>query len=359
MTGKKENFNIFKMLDIEKKENYHSQFIISVINSSDDAMKLFLKMLKGVVNGEAVIDESVKYKVIPEKTLKGTTNEIESDKKNGRVDIFLSDTYGKEKGDKNRILIENKIYAGEQKGQIKRYYKQYWEDKKTGYKGALFYLTLEKKPATDYSAVDLGGGSHYFLLGYEEDIAKWLKDVLSALAIDKSNIRLMLYIQDYLEIINNLTNEIREFNRKYKIDEPVNSLQEKIFLELKFWNYLEKALQQNKNIDILHNDRKYNYDKILQNHKGLGIKKKTFNYGIIFEDKSGNHFRIGVEVDKIKDQFKLFISKGKFDNSKWEGDPIPLDNCNTNELKKRSNMEKIADEILKKLNQKYDLRIKI
>lgn len=371
MKGIKQNLNIFRMLKVKTKENIHSQFIISVINSCDKAKILFLEMLKDIVKENANIVVNANFKVVSEKTLKGTIDEFESDKKNGRVDIFLSDKYEKtdkyekSEGDKNRILIENKIYAGEQKEQINKYYNQYWKDKNKGYKGALFYLTLEKKAATKYSAGDLESGKHYFLLSYNEHIIPWLKEILNP----KNEVgeKLSFYIKDYIEILKELTtlSEMIETgcnSKDKKFIKEYNS-----YLELRFWNYIEEILIRNNYFLYNYKNRKYNYDKILQNHKGLAIKKKTFNYGIIFKnegksdvqenEESDPHFRISVEVDKNSGkQYSLFISKGKFTDSKWEGELTGLE-YKTNEFGTRSNMEKIADKILKKLNQKYDLNI--
>ena len=242
MSEEKESHNIFKMLNIETKDNYHSQFIISVINSSKDAKKFFLEMLQEVVkkNPEITINEDANFRIVPEKTLSKSDKNKKQDSKRSRVDIFFSDYHGENSKGNNRILIENKIYAREQKGQIERYYNHYWGIKaKEEYFGALFYLTLHKKGATKYSADGLVPNEHYFLLGYKEDIIPWLKK-LKKYPLSEN---LTLYINDYISIVEELTYLSTMIENEFKNDKNTFNIKKEVFdsyLELCFWNFIDE-----------------------------------------------------------------------------------------------------------------------
>ncbi|MEI8087127.1 MAG: PD-(D/E)XK nuclease family protein [Paludibacter sp.] len=344
--------NIFKILKLETKENYHSKFIVEVINANTANKDLFVKMLEEVIksqNGgsDFKFDSDVsKLKFETEKTLPRDPN--------SRVDIYASD-YKKDKG-KTRIIIENKIYAGDQKEQLLRYY-DYLNPEKNDFHRVLFYLTIEKRKASNHSIFDsenkykslnaqdrniLEKGKDYFLLSFKEDIIPWLFSVKKNKdTTDKLNV----YINDYLFVIDELTKyeEMLETgfrgsdNYRYKY----NAL-----LELRFWQEIESKLEGKFSIDYQH--RYYNYNKILKVHKPNPRGKMPQEYGLILNPNSESNenasIRIGVHVDKNK-RHCLFVSNGSFDNNKWEGKKTPL-NIKTNELIKLSQMKKIVQVLI-------------
>lgn len=346
--------NIFKILKIETKENYHSKFIVEVINTSVTNKDLFVKMLTKTIKSQnggsdfKFVTDLLKLKFKTEKTLPNDPN--------SRVDIFASD-YQDESNGKTRIIIENKIYAGDQKEQLLRYY-DYLKLKDKNYNGALFYLTIEKKQASNYSTFDkdnkyqslkeqnrnmLNKGKDYFLLGFKEDIIPWLYDVKK----DKDTTEnLKVYIGDYINVIDELTEYYGMLEGGF-IGLDKNEYKFNALLELKFWQELESELDRKFSIDYIH--RYYNYNKILKTHKPNPRGKMPQEYGLILNPNSESNknasIRIGVQVDKNK-RHCLFISKGNLNNNnKWEGEKKPFEGLKTNKLIKLDIMKEIVQRI--------------
>ena len=210
--------NIFKILEVDTKENIHSAFIASIINANPFAREKFVEILK-----EKCVREELDYK-----KLKASTETVLSSDKSARVDIYLSDFETKNKGN-TRIIIENKLFAGDQKKQLKKYYDHLERyDKK-----ALFYLTIEGKDASYYSTEGL---RDYYRITYKDDITKWLNAVKENEEIAP---KFKTYIDDYLAIIE----ELSVYNSLLKtgFDENKNLKHYKFnaLLELRFWQELE------------------------------------------------------------------------------------------------------------------------
>ncbi|EOH5450629.1 TPA: PD-(D/E)XK nuclease family protein, partial [Campylobacter jejuni] len=106
------DINIFDALNIETKENYHSKFIAYLIDINKDHYqknfaKVFLEKLgKSLVN--------TKFENLNIEDIKSVETEA-CIKDNRRIDILIT------LSDKRYIIIENKIYAKDQKNQLKDY----------------------------------------------------------------------------------------------------------------------------------------------------------------------------------------------------------------------------------------------
>lgn len=333
--------NIFKILGIDSKENYHSKFLVGILNNDKVAKKCFIEMLQKVVGNNKIIHSDIdKYKIKIEKKL----NE------NGRGDIFFSD----HPTGKTRIIIENKIYAGDQPHQLYRYHKNY--NVEDGYNPVLFYLTLDGKDATNFSKMRgstskcLVKNKDYFLLSYKDLILPWLKEIIEH--CEKS---LIMYINDYIIIIKELTWELEILTQMIKEDFDKNNevhlknSSKKIteydfnaFLELKFWEYLEGKILNIKEISGLINRRLFNHEKIQNSQKNSFVERE---YGIIFcLSNCEDQLFVQVNKDKI-----LSISFGRIsDDNKWipkNEKPSHQFEKKTNVFKKEENMIKIANEI--------------
>lgn len=330
------NTNIFDLLGISHLENFHSRFIVSVINYNNDSKRLFIEML----------NKHLTNKITP--VLNDTKGKNEHSLKNnlGRVDIFINDYKDKTKDGKTRIIIENKIFARDQKGQLARY-SEYLETKVNDtnkYKGYLFYLTLEGRKASVYSTKN--SNVKYYILSYRNDIlANWLNKVLD-LNIDE---KLRGYISDYIEIVNKLTlvDEMieYEFEKALKLEKfKDKGIEEKYFnayLELKFWQYIENKLNVTPDPKRL-----YNYEKIKK------LSKNQRKYGIIIGNK-----RIYVDINTKQ----LFLSKGKFnnENKNWiidsEEKDIKLkdekEEFKTDKLLNKNRMEEIANKVVENFDK--------
>lgn len=162
-----ESFNIFKACGVDYYEVTHSSIIAEFLNPLGSHgqgtlfLEAFIKKLK-LQDFEFSMNEIVvttEY-VIP----------------NGRFDIIIYN------GDKQAIIIENKIYAQDQWMQLKKY-DDYAKDKYiNGYK--ILYLTLDEHLPTDEASKSVD----FVPLSYKPDIIDWLIQC-KHLAIDKPIIR--------------------------------------------------------------------------------------------------------------------------------------------------------------------------
>ncbi|AEE49293.1 PD-(D/E)XK nuclease family protein [Haliscomenobacter hydrossis] len=207
-----EKYNVFVTLKMHADEvKLHSAFLASLLDpkgshgQKDIFLKLFLDSL-GVTefdtsNAEVKIEEDV-----------GKVTEDSG----GRIDIVISS------GSRN-ILIENKIYAGDQSGQLMRYYKAY-ENKE------LFYLTLYGVDASENS-VGKDSGVKYQPISYVEDILDWLNQC------QKESVNhpiLRETIAQYINLIKLLTNQTYSNEMKKELIDIVTENKETLngFFEL-------------------------------------------------------------------------------------------------------------------------------
>lgn len=145
----------------------HSAFIAELLNpcgchgEGSLFLDIFLEKLSKV---RAVIFNSNTAKACIEKDC-GPERENEDGHFGGRIDIYLRDDKG------SVIVIENKIYAGDQNFQLERYYNS------TGKKAHIIYLTLDgRKP----SAKSLGSLSCDKVVNLSYSwIIEWLKSCMS------------------------------------------------------------------------------------------------------------------------------------------------------------------------------------
>lgn len=203
-----EDFNIFRIMHMESDEVYtHSAIIAELLNPKgshgcgDTFLKLFLEQLPTQF-------------VLPFDTQNATTEkevvigEI-CDEEGGRMDVLVHS-----KG--QAIIIENKIYAGDHRNQLLRYYnyaeKQY---KKGNYK--LLYLTLDgKSPSESSTGKRLVENEDYYCISYAGEIRQWLALCLEK-AVQKPLVREI--INQYINLINRLTHQNMENNVKAELEE--------------------------------------------------------------------------------------------------------------------------------------------
>ena len=159
LTG--ENFNVFNILSLSTNEvRTHSAFIAELLNprGSHGQGTLFLDRFLsqfGIAGNEF---DSNRSKVEIEFHIGGIDT---TDSTGGRIDILITDSHA------HRILIENKIYAGDQHEQLLRYHRY-------DPKAALFYLTLSGNEPSEYST---GKQDFPFRpISYRDDMLKWLNE---------------------------------------------------------------------------------------------------------------------------------------------------------------------------------------
>lgn len=185
------NYNIFDILQLASSEvRLHSSIIASLLSrdghgAKDTFLKEFLripKIAKTLQHRSLELDCS-KTRVEVEKYIGPLT-----DTTGGRIDLFLSD-------DNNSIIIENKIYAVDQKNQLFRYHNSYPN-------GVLVYLTLIGDPPSKESLGQLNVDS-IICLSYKDDIIPWLSMCVQ-LAANLPYVRET--INQYINTLKQLTN---------------------------------------------------------------------------------------------------------------------------------------------------------
>ena len=183
-------FNVFSALDICSDEmRLHSRLLATLLNPKanhglgNEFLKLFLIALGLPEDYITHCKEQIVERPIGEVT--ETTG--------GRIDIILED-----RG--HAVIIENKIYAGDQPNQLLRYHnygvKTFGEN---NFK--LVYLTLYGSDPSPYS---LGGEHFEFIkLSYAQDILKLLEDFVPT----QPQKPVHSTIEDYITIIKQLTDQ--------------------------------------------------------------------------------------------------------------------------------------------------------
>ena len=200
-------FNIFNVLGIKTKEvQTHSPFLAYLLSPNENH-GCGASFLEAFINEIAPLKElhfdisnaktSIEYYI-------GAKNADETE--GGRLDIMIS-------SGKQAIIIENKIGAQDQSNQILRY----WNYTNKHYYGnnRILYLTLfGSLPKKD----TLGGlveGHDFFSISYRKEIARWIE---SCIEIAKGK-KVESTIQQYLSLINELTNQTDEQMDKNRIFE--------------------------------------------------------------------------------------------------------------------------------------------
>ena len=211
-----ENFNVFEVMHAQRDEVYtHSAIIASLLNPkwnhgcNSTFLKIFVDQLKESL---PIVDFSLdtdleKCHVDVEYYIGSISSGNES---GGRIDIIIQS----EIRDK-AIIIENKIYADDQKKQLYRY--KYYAQ--THYKSyILLYLTLDGHvPSNDSTSGELFSmeeGKDFFCIDYKSFIRDWLigcKEKATSSPVVRET------ITQYCNLILKLTNQDMESSTKEKL----------------------------------------------------------------------------------------------------------------------------------------------
>ena len=191
---KGENYNLFSILNIERYELKHSALIANLLDpkGSHGCGDAFLRAFFEI----ALKDLAYPFEdcTLPDSYTEYYTGPIVGDT-GGRIDILVkSSRYG--------LIIENKIYAGDQDKQLIRY-DNYGKETFGADGYLLVYLTLygydaSKESTATKSAEEVG----YLRLSYAEDILRWLEQCVR-LADNKPLVRESL--NQYIRTIKQLT----------------------------------------------------------------------------------------------------------------------------------------------------------
>ena len=163
-----ELFNIFNVLNLTADETRtHSAFIAELLNPDgshglgDQFLRSFIRATDCLGSWEF---DTRSAEVHTEWSIGGKNDDCAE---GGRLDIII-EFKGK------AIIIENKIYAGDQEKQLMRYYNYGRRNYPGGFR--LLYLTLNGNDASkDSRGEKLTLGEDYYAISYKHEISDWLK----------------------------------------------------------------------------------------------------------------------------------------------------------------------------------------
>ena len=218
-----EKTTVFNVLGVERNETRHSAFLCWLFNSNashglgEEPMKKLLRLYATKMN----VDDSFRIMLMTGNyhleltdivTEKSTSDErADKAKRKDRMDVWATMTLKDSAGNDQSLalVIENKIYAGDQTNQMQRYCryaKQHYDDN-----ALVLYLTLNGRNPNDTSTGnDLKENEDYYAVSYADDIVQWLKLCLCECTFTP---RIRETIGQYLDIIKQLTNN--DMNEEY------------------------------------------------------------------------------------------------------------------------------------------------
>ena len=189
-------FNIFDVCDVKSDENKNSAIIAAFLNpqGAHGLKHKFLECFIETLGGDFTIGN-----FNCEKAQVRTEPWID----NGRLDILISDNQNK------AIIIENKIYAGDQINQLQKY-DSHAKGKYGERNYQILYLTLGGNEASD----DSGKGVNYLRISYSETIINWLERCV-AISVRFPMVRETII--QYINHLKKLTNQDMDTKNKEEI----------------------------------------------------------------------------------------------------------------------------------------------
>ena len=206
-----ESFNIFNDLGFMSDEvHLHSMFLANLLNPKGSHgqrgkfLEAFLKMLQKsfpAISADSLELDTAIASVDVEKYIGRQT-----DSEGGRIDIYLTDG-------KHSIIIENKIYAGDQHHQMLRYWNYGMSQKvnDTEKSFVLIYLTLDGCSPSKDSLGEYLKENDIVCLSYKSDIRGWLDRCVE---LSSRTPLVRETINQYISTIDILTNNVMEDNKE-------------------------------------------------------------------------------------------------------------------------------------------------
>jgi hypothetical protein len=210
--------------------------LFSVLRSSSDEVRLHSRFLAFLLDpkaahnkGAALLDLLLKRLGIQSFDLENTTVELEYQ----NIDILVRNPSGQ------AVIIENKIYAGDQDEQLWRYHQRMLDE---GYSEIwTTYLTLDGAEPSEQSRKSLP----VILISYEAEITAWLKDCIPLIAREPG-VRESVF--QYIELLQKLTSSDQGEIYMSKLKEQI-LLGENLFL-ISDINHAFKAVLADLQFDI-------------------------------------------------------------------------------------------------------------
>jgi hypothetical protein len=190
----RETFNAFKTIGFINQERMHSNFIAEMLNPRgkhgmhNKFLELFLKQVP--IKNECF--DTANAAVV-----------VEQRADSRWMDIFISN------GKKEIIVIENKIYAGDQNRQLEDYYNFC---RKKNNQVEMIYLTPVGKKPTSKSVGPVLQMEDIICISYEKHILAWIHACLELSALPGFSPRLKCTLEMYSELLYTLINKNKIMN---------------------------------------------------------------------------------------------------------------------------------------------------
>ena len=191
---KASRFNLFEVLRITSDEvRLHSRLLAELLDpkASHDQGTLLLDLFLDHCGCTTVFPDTSKVRVLVEHHLGSTTATS-----GGRIDLLLIDDR------QNAVIIENKIFAGDQENQLLRYANFGNQLTASGGSYQLLYLTLHGTPASDKSKGTTLKEDDYSTIAYAQQIRQWLGDAITQF---QHIPKLAVALEHYQQLIERLT----------------------------------------------------------------------------------------------------------------------------------------------------------
>lgn len=316
-----ENFNIFSVLGLSTSEvRLHSAFLTELLNPNgnhglgDKFLKSFFDTI--VKRVEPNFEFETKSAIANSEFYIGSISEDYTE--GGRIDILIQDK------NNHAIVIENKIFAGDQEKQLIRYQNY---AKKTVQKYVMLYLALDTKQASEYST---SNQVNYKCISYKDDILPWLQQCIGIAALNPQVREIIAQYKFNLETILNIMSEannqaimsllLNESNIEVtlkirELSEDIGKTIRQSFIEKKLFSLAEKY------------NMNCSYDKDFLNLGKRGIHYKNIRF--IFRgyekcyfqiENEGNTVYYGIVADGYPENLRTVM--GQFEdwtdvNNKW------------------------------------------
>ncbi|WP_291094558.1 PD-(D/E)XK nuclease family protein [Empedobacter sp. UBA6745] len=201
-----EDFNMFRICGVDHYENTHSAILAEILspNGTHNFGAKFLEAFIKTLKRSDLIEDSFDFR------MQNVSVITENASVFGRLDILIRNSQSQ------ALLLENKIYAGDQQNQLLRY--QNFGKREFGDQFKLLYLTLQGNESSnaDKEVVD------YIQVSYSEIILAWLERCIEISA--RSPIVRETLIQ-YTNHIKSLTNNTTANTMSQELIDKLSTLE--------------------------------------------------------------------------------------------------------------------------------------
>lgn len=318
-----EDVNKFKEKQQKQKQRGLNDYnLLTTVLNEHDEVRLHSRVIGSLLNINGLHYQKELFLEKFMEILKITEFEFNIEESNlfleyQNIDLYLTDGI-------KHIIIENKIYAGDQKNQIKRYYDTIKdENKDLEYNDILvIYLSIDRLQPSNYSLGNLAIKDNYLIdnnekiaifknINYKNEILNWLDNCLHEI---QNITNLNESIQQYKNVVEKINNNyeekvmsqkeflLKKDNLKLAIGLENSIKEAKCEIQFLFWEELQTQLTNNGHqfdfvdyksdeIEIKNKIKEYYY----KNNKYYGLSKKIID----IDDKYSLIFYIEVDKDIV------------------------------------------------------------